>query len=135
MIRRIREYTPDVRKWSDQVEARVTVVDRQGFLVESYARAQWAYVGGGFGRGLHSVLEPAFFRVPIACGPKGLSRFPEAKNLRDQGQLHVVSSAQEFKDFLERATAIQSDGAARWSTWIDEQFGATERATMLLCPK
>src|SRR6266540_4778266 len=48
----------------------VIVVDRVGILAELYALGDVAFVGGGFHRaGLHSVLEPAVFGVPIAMGP------------------------------------------------------------------
>ena len=48
----------------------VTVVDRVGILADLYALADVAFVGGGFHRaGLHSVLEPAVFGVPITVGP------------------------------------------------------------------
>ncbi len=48
----------------------VIVVDRVGILADLYGVADVAYVGGGFHRaGLHSVLEPAVFSVPVAVGP------------------------------------------------------------------
>ncbi len=50
--------------------APVIVVDRVGILADLYALADVAFVGGGFHRaGLHSVLEPAVFGVPVAVGP------------------------------------------------------------------
>ncbi|HET9424247.1 MAG TPA: glycosyltransferase N-terminal domain-containing protein [Gemmatimonadaceae bacterium] len=51
--------------------ADVIVVDRVGVLGDLYALASIAYVGGGFhGQGLHSVLEPAAFGVPVLVGPR-----------------------------------------------------------------
>ena len=48
----------------------VIVVDRVGILADLYALGDTAFVGGGFHRaGLHSVLEPAVFGVPIVFGP------------------------------------------------------------------
>jgi len=48
----------------------VIVVDRVGILADLYALADVAFVGGGYHRaGLHSVLEPAVFGVPVAVGP------------------------------------------------------------------
>ena len=56
--------------------ANVVVVDQVGVLADLYALAQVAYVGGGYHRaGLHSVLEPAVWGVPISVGPRwGSSR-------------------------------------------------------------
>ena len=46
------------------------VVDRVGLLATLYGAGQMAFVGGGFGRsGLHSVLEPAAWGVPVIFGP------------------------------------------------------------------
>src|SRR5438093_8848123 len=47
------------------------VVDRVGVLAALYGSGTMAYVGGGFGRaGLHSVLEPAAWGIPVAFGPR-----------------------------------------------------------------
>jgi hypothetical protein len=49
----------------------VVLVDRTGVLGDLYSLATAAFVGGGFhGAGLHSVLEPAAFGVPVAFGPR-----------------------------------------------------------------
>jgi len=51
-------------------ETDVVLVDRVGVLADLYALADVAYVGGGFHRaGLHSVVEPAAFGVPVLVGP------------------------------------------------------------------
>lgn len=55
----------------DALTADVVLVDRTGVLGELYSLAAAAFVGGGFhGAGLHSVLEPAAFGVPVAFGPR-----------------------------------------------------------------
>lgn len=55
---------------SDVREADVIIVDRVGVLADLYALATVAYVGGGFhDAGLHSLVEPAVFRVPTIIGP------------------------------------------------------------------
>ncbi|MGH7569246.1 MAG: 3-deoxy-D-manno-octulosonic acid transferase [Gemmatimonadales bacterium] len=63
----------------------VIVVDRVGMLADLYAVGDTAFVGGGFHRaGLHSVLEPAVFGVPVAFGPHWeMSR--DAELLRERG--------------------------------------------------
>lgn len=79
---------------------RVVVVDEMGFLLELYGSADWAYVGGGFGKGVHSTMEPAYFGLPVSCGPGGASKFPEIAELKTAGQLTVVSDAMELKEWL-----------------------------------
>jgi len=55
----------------DAPAADVVVIDRLGVLGELYALADIAYVGGGFhAAGLHSVLEPAAFGIPVLFGPR-----------------------------------------------------------------
>jgi 3-deoxy-D-manno-octulosonic-acid transferase len=102
----------------------VVVVDRVGVLADLYALADVAYVGGGYHRaGLHSVLEPAVFGVPVVIGP-------EWRNSRDAGLL------------LERggAVALPSDGRrslhAQWLVWHHDPIarrraGAAARGVVL----
>lgn len=55
----------------------ILVVDQRGFLAEIYRFGQLAYVGGGFGKHIHSIIEPVAHGVPVAFGPK-FRRSPEA---------------------------------------------------------
>lgn len=65
----------------------VVLVDRVGVLGDLYALADAAYVGGGWGRaGLHSVLEPAAFGVPVLFGPRH-------QNAREAGELVRAGAA------------------------------------------
>ncbi|MCC7521477.1 MAG: 3-deoxy-D-manno-octulosonic acid transferase [Flavobacteriaceae bacterium] len=61
-------------------EAQVLIIDSIGLLSAAYAYAQVAYVGGGFGSGIHNVLEPATYGIPILIGPK-YQKFKEAVDL------------------------------------------------------
>jgi 3-deoxy-D-manno-octulosonic-acid transferase len=89
----------------------VLVVDRVGVLGDLYAAADLAYVGGGFGAaGLHSVLEPAAFGVPVLFGPRHA-------NAREAGELAALGAA-----------ASVSDGAALQNTLAALASGAADRA-------
>ncbi len=71
---------------------RVLLVDRVGILGDLYALAELAYVGGGFGSaGLHSVLEPAAFGIPVIFGPRHA-------NAREAGELVGRGGAFEVPD-------------------------------------
>ncbi len=74
----------------------VFIVDTIGILTKIYSYASVAYVGGGFGSGIHNVLEPATFGVPIVIGPK-YARFKEAVDLVAVGGCVSVTNKQEFK--------------------------------------
>jgi 3-deoxy-D-manno-octulosonic-acid transferase len=60
--------------------AKVLIIDTVGLLTKIYSYATVAYVGGGFNNGIHNILEPATFGVPIIIGPN-YHKFKEAKEL------------------------------------------------------
>jgi 3-deoxy-D-manno-octulosonic-acid transferase len=78
----------------------VVVVDRVGVLGDLYALADIAYVGGGFGAaGLHSVLEPAAFGVPVLFGPRHANA-REAGELIAAGGAFDVATAEDIERIL-----------------------------------
>ncbi|GGZ29406.1 3-deoxy-D-manno-octulosonic acid transferase [Echinicola pacifica] len=67
-------------------ELEVLFIDNIGMLSSLYQYAHIAYVGGAFGRGLHNILEPLAFRIPVLFGKvKKASKFPESAISRDYG--------------------------------------------------
>ncbi len=80
-------------------DAQVFIIDTIGILTKIYSYADIAYVGGGFETGLHNVLEPATFGVPIIIGPK-YDKFKEAVDLVNQGGCFVVYTKEEFNSQL-----------------------------------
>lgn len=75
------------------------VVDSIGKLLRLYAHAHGAYIGGGFGDGVHSVTEPAGYGIPLACGP-AIGRARDAIALRERGALTVLNTTQETSAWL-----------------------------------
>jgi len=75
------------------------IVDSIGKLLRLYGIADFAYVGGGFGVGIHSVTEPAGYGIPIATGPK-IDNSPDAINLMNLGSLFKIHNSQEFQNWL-----------------------------------
>jgi len=76
-------------------DAQVLIIDSIGMLTKIYSYADIAYVGGGFGAGLHNILEPATFGVPILIGPNS-HKFNEAKELLRLGACKTIHSNAEF---------------------------------------
>lgn len=73
----------------------VLIVDAIGYLTKIYSYADIAYVGGAMGStGLHNILEPATFGVPIVIG-SNFENFPEAKKLQQLAGLYSVRTPEE----------------------------------------
>lgn len=113
----------------------LVIVDRFGVLGDLYVLADIAYVGGGFHRaGLHSVLEPAAFGVPVLFGP-GYA------NSRDARTLLAAGAALSVRDAAVCAAAMTTwllDGAARRAAGatarqvVQGELGAAERNAALV---
>ncbi len=117
----------------------VIVVDRVGILADLYSLGDAAFVGGGFHRaGLHSVLEPAVFGVPIIFGPHWrMSR--DAALLLDQGGAVALPPHGDARHPLHSQWLVwHHDPAARKSAgkaakqMVAEGRGAAERTAALV---
>ncbi|MDT3737944.1 MAG: glycosyltransferase N-terminal domain-containing protein [Candidatus Kapabacteria bacterium] len=75
------------------------VTDSIGKLLQLYANADIAFVGCGFGDGVHSVSEPAGYGIPIACGPN-INKMPDAVHLNNAGSLKIINNSLELKEWL-----------------------------------
>ncbi|MFR9635660.1 MAG: glycosyltransferase N-terminal domain-containing protein [Rikenellaceae bacterium] len=76
-------------------KAQVLILDTIGLLSSSYQYGEFAYIGGGFGVGIHNTLEAATFAIPIAFGPK-YQKFKEATDMISLGACCSVSNAEEL---------------------------------------
>lgn len=74
----------------------VLIIDNIGMLSSLYAYGQIAYIGGGFGAGIHNTLEAAAFGKPVIFGPK-FEKFQEAKDLIQIGAAISVSDQNELE--------------------------------------
>ena len=106
----------------------VLIIDTIGLLTKIYSYANIAYVGGGFGVGIHNILEPATFGVPIIIGPN-YHKFNEAKELVNLEACMVVSNSSEFNKELSllfsNSSGRKNKGIAA-SNYIKENVGATD---------
>lgn len=80
-------------------DAQVLIIDAIGFLTKVYNYADVAYVGGAFSTGLHNVLEPATFGIPIIIGPE-YQKFKEAVDLVDLGGIISIKNQKELNSEL-----------------------------------
>ncbi|MCK8142113.1 3-deoxy-D-manno-octulosonic acid transferase [Flavobacterium sp. I-SCBP12n] len=106
----------------------VFIIDTVGILTKIYSYADIAYVGGGFGNpGVHNLLEPATFGVPIVIGPN-YSHFPEATALVNMEGCSVITNAKELKETfinLIRNDDIRNEKGHICETFVQMNKGAT----------
>lgn len=107
----------------------VFIIDTIGILTKIYSEAGIAYVGGGFGNpGVHNILEPATFGVPIVIGPN-YSHFAEAAALVNmEGCISITTPTelhQAFENLIQNGT-IRNEKGHICSTFVQMNKGATQ---------
>lgn len=111
------------------------VVERVGVLAHLYTAGTVAYVGGGFrGAGLHSVLEPAAARLPVAFGPRHGNARAASDLIATGGAVEVADStalAAALGLWLRDASALDY-AAGRAYGYIDAHRGAADRTAAIL---
>jgi len=96
--------------WTEQLDTgRVILIDSIGLLSSLYAYADIAFIGGGFGKGIHNILEPAAFGLPVLIGPNR-AKFGEASSLIELGGAFEV---QDYDDFQKTINKLCSDSEFR----------------------
>ncbi|WP_294960115.1 glycosyltransferase N-terminal domain-containing protein [uncultured Flavobacterium sp.] len=107
----------------------VFIIDTIGILTKIYSYGTIAYVGGGFGNpGIHNILEPATFGIPIVIGPN-YSNFAEAIDLVDIGGCMPISTIAELKEILDRLlndNRFLEEKSEICRSFIQNNKGATE---------
>jgi len=106
----------------------VFIIDTIGILTKIYSYADIAYVGGGFGNtGVHNILEPATFGVPIIIGPN-YSHFAEVTALVHQGGCVSISNQKELNEALDNLISnedIRHEKGHICETFVQMNKGAT----------
>ena len=107
----------------------VLIIDTIGLLTKIYASADFAYVGGGLKTGLHNILEPATYGIPIVIGNK-FDKFKEAADLVELKGCFSIANQKEFDSIfdklIEDATFRQNAGAIA-GNYIQDNKGATQK--------
>lgn len=113
----------------------VLIVDRVGVLGDLYAIGDVAYVGGGWGTaGLHSVLEPAAFGLPVLFGPHHANA-REAAELIDAGGAFSAPDAESLERALIRLlqdSSYRTDAGHAARSYVQGGLGAAERGVDLI---
>ena len=108
-------------------EADVLIIDCFGLLSSIYKYGTVAYVGGGFGVGIHNLPEAAVWNIPVIFGPNH-GRFQEALELKTCGGGLPITNATEFQHIMDRfiadSDALQTAANAA-GTYVNSRSGAT----------
>ena len=105
---------------------RVMVVDRMGMLARLYRYATVAYVGGGFGAGIHNTLEAAAYGVPVVWGPRW-QRFREAEGLIGAGAGFSIRNYKELSAVLDTQLAAPGEAGRKAEDYVRSEHDAAER--------
>ena len=109
--------------------ARALIIDCFGLLSSIYRYGQVAYVGGGFGVGIHNVVEAAVWGMPVFFGPNN-QRFREAQELKQNGGGIEINSYDDFARCMDELAANPEMLAERGRTagdYVTSRAGATEK--------
>lgn len=108
-------------------EADCLIIDCFGLLSSIYGYGDVAYVGGGFGVGIHNVLEAAVWGMPVIFGPNN-KRFQEAQDLLASGGGVEIDSYSQFEavmnTYVADTSAIEADGK-KAAGYVAAKAGAT----------
>jgi len=100
----------------------VLIIDSIGILSSTYQYANIAYIGGGFGAGIHNILEAVTFGLPVIFGPN-FNKFKEANELIDLKGAISISNYKELENAFNSFTNFDNKIAVNY---ITNNSGATD---------
>ncbi len=123
--RKVVRYTQATEQ--EAAEAECLIIDCFGLLSSIYRYGEVAYVGGGFGVGIHNVLEAAVWSVPVIFGPNN-ERFQEAQGLLAGGggfQIDDYASFCQLMDRFDQDAAYREAAGGKAGAYVSQNAGAT----------
>jgi 3-deoxy-D-manno-octulosonic-acid transferase len=105
------------------------IIDCFGLLSSIYHYGQLTYVGGGFGVGIHNVLEAAVWDVPVIFGPKN-EKFQEAQGLKRAGGGFDITDYEDFCRIMNRFADepdCMKQAGQRAGAFVKSMTGATAK--------
>jgi len=107
---------------------KIVIIDSIGMLSFIYKYAKIAYIGGGFGKGIHNILEAAVFGVPVVFGPH-YKTFQEACDLIITGGAYTLNNSVEFSILASKLlnnSEIYTRSSEAAKSYVKKNTGATE---------
>lgn len=125
-------------KWSElktNDPANLLFIDCIGLLSSLYRYADFAFIGGAYGDGLHNILEPAAFGMPLFFGDKYYNKFQEALDLINQKAAYSIKNAKELEQKIVEIydnEALRQQQAEICRLYVQNQIGATGRVMAVI---
>ncbi len=116
------------RATKDFSQASVLFIDNIGILLHLYQYARIAYIGGGFGKNIHNILEAATFAKPVVFGPK-YHKFQEAHDLLKSGGAFCIHNFNELDAVISKLldnNEFYENSANSCKTYVEENLGGTQ---------
>ncbi len=115
-----------LRQLADQHDSRCLIIDNIVILNTLYRYGTVAYIGGGFGKGIHNTLEPAAFGLPVIFGPR-YEKFEEARQMVARGGAFSVGNSDEFEAVLTKLQdpVFYEKASQAVRGYLEESRGAT----------
>lgn len=113
----------------NEIISQVLIIDNIGMLSSLYKVAKYTYIGGGFQSGIHNILEPAVFNIPVFFGPN-YKKFNEAVVLHNQGAAFAIDTLDMIKtkiEFFEENGGQLETIAEKIKNYFQQNKGATAK--------
>ena len=108
-------------------ELKAIIIDNIGMLSSLYSYGEIAYIGGGFGVGIHNTLEAAAWSLPVVFGPN-YQKFQEAKDLIELGGGFTIADQQSLDhifDELIKSSEFRANAGQKAKQYVAQNTGAT----------
>lgn len=113
----------------EAAEADVLIIDCFGLLSSMYNYGDVAYIGGGFGVGIHNTLEAAVWNMPVIFGPNN-KKFQEAQGLLKSGGGFEINTYEDFSGLMSSLMndeAFLNQAGDKAGTFVAHLAGATDK--------
>ncbi|GAB4473803.1 MAG: glycosyltransferase N-terminal domain-containing protein [Thermoflexibacter sp.] len=120
----------DLANQTDIANFDLLLIDSIGILSALYRYGEYAFVGGGYAQGLHNILEPAVFGMPIFFGNLAYQKFSEATQLEKLGVAFPIKKAEDLKNkliFLIENQQAKKKIDNECLTFVKENLGSTNK--------
>ena len=116
-------------KDESEIETDCLIIDCIGLLSSIYRYGNMAYIGGGFGVGIHNILEAAVYGIPVVFGPN-YSRFREAVQIIEEKGGFSIENYDEFKKIVDQfrnEPIFLNESGQKAGDFVKNNSGATDK--------